>query len=131
MCNLILLLQIFRANGLAPQQVMIVAADNSHAIVDQGFKDGFGDTICEIAQIDHGYYVGDHGLMLKLLLHFQGTIGVPFIWCSASAKSRDRNFWLVRFDQKSLIDQTDADEGCAEANERKCSEDTLQGGHID
>lgn len=29
---------------------------------------------------DHGDYMGDHGLMLKLLMHFQGLIRVPFIW---------------------------------------------------
>ena len=29
---------------------------------------------------DHGDYMGDHGLMLKLLLHYQGVIRVPFIW---------------------------------------------------
>ena len=29
---------------------------------------------------DHGDYMGDHGLMLKLLLHYQGIIRVPFIW---------------------------------------------------
>jgi len=29
---------------------------------------------------DHGDYMGDHGLMLKLLLHYQGLIKVPFIW---------------------------------------------------
>ncbi len=29
---------------------------------------------------DHGDYMGDHGLMLKLLLHYQGIVRVPFIW---------------------------------------------------
>ncbi len=29
---------------------------------------------------DHGDYMGDHGLMLKLLLHYQGLVRVPFIW---------------------------------------------------
>jgi len=29
---------------------------------------------------DHGDYMGDHGLMLKLLLHYQGIIRVPLIW---------------------------------------------------
>ncbi len=29
---------------------------------------------------DHGDYMGDHGLMLKLLLHYQGIIRVPFLW---------------------------------------------------
>ena len=29
---------------------------------------------------DHGDYMGDHGLMLKLLLHYQGLVRTPFIW---------------------------------------------------
>lgn len=29
---------------------------------------------------DHGDYMGDHGLMLKLLMHYQGLVRVPFIW---------------------------------------------------
>lgn len=29
---------------------------------------------------DHGDYMGDHGLMLKLLLHYRSLIRVPFIW---------------------------------------------------
>lgn len=29
---------------------------------------------------DHGDHMGDHGLMLKLLLHYRGLIRVPFIW---------------------------------------------------
>lgn len=29
---------------------------------------------------DHGDFMGDHGLMLKLLMHYQGLIRVPFIW---------------------------------------------------
>ena len=34
---------------------------------------------------DHGDYMGDHGLMLKLLLHYQGLIRVPFIWSEQGA----------------------------------------------
>lgn len=29
---------------------------------------------------DHGDFMGDHGLMLKAALHYQGLIRVPFIW---------------------------------------------------
>ena len=36
---------------------------------------------------DHGDYMGDHGLMLKLLLHYQGIIRVPFIWHDPSGQS--------------------------------------------
>lgn len=41
---------------------------------------GLADNTVVIFTSDHGDYMGDHGLMLKLLLHFQGTIRVPFIW---------------------------------------------------
>jgi arylsulfatase A-like enzyme len=34
---------------------------------------------------DHGDYMGDHGLMLKLLLHYQGLVKVPFIWSEPNA----------------------------------------------
>lgn len=37
------------------------------------------DTIV-IFTSDHGEYMGDHGIMLKLLLHYRGLIRVPFIW---------------------------------------------------
>ena len=29
---------------------------------------------------DHGDHMGDHGVMLKSVMHFQGLIRVPFIW---------------------------------------------------
>lgn len=41
---------------------------------------GLAENTIVIFTTDHGDYMGDHGLMLKLLLHFQGTIRVPFIW---------------------------------------------------
>ena len=37
------------------------------------------DTIV-IFMSDHGDFMGDHGLMLKAALHYQGLIRVPFIW---------------------------------------------------
>lgn len=30
---------------------------------------------------DHGDFMGDHGLMLKHGLHYDGVLRVPFIWC--------------------------------------------------
>jgi len=33
---------------------------------------GFGEDAVVIFTCDHGDYMGDHGLMLKLLLHHQG-----------------------------------------------------------
>ncbi len=41
---------------------------------------GLADNTVVVFTSDHGDYMGDHGLMLKLLLHYQGLIRVPFIW---------------------------------------------------
>jgi arylsulfatase A-like enzyme len=41
---------------------------------------GVADNTIVIFTSDHGDYMGDHGLMLKLLMHYQGLIKVPFIW---------------------------------------------------
>ena len=41
---------------------------------------GLAEDTVIIFTSDHGDYMGDHGLMLKLLLHYQGIIRVPFIW---------------------------------------------------
>lgn len=41
---------------------------------------GLAEDTVVIFTSDHGDYMGDHGLMLKLLLHYQGIIRVPFIW---------------------------------------------------
>ncbi len=41
---------------------------------------GLAENTVVVFTSDHGDYMGDHGLMLKLLLHFQGIIRVPFIW---------------------------------------------------
>jgi arylsulfatase A-like enzyme len=54
--------------------------------------DGIGrllQTLAEVGQLDntvviftsdHGDFMGDHGLMLKSTLHYQGLVRVPFIW---------------------------------------------------
>ena len=39
---------------------------------------------------DHGDYMGDHGIMLKLLLHYHGLIRVPFIWADPRAQRTGR-----------------------------------------
>lgn len=48
---------------------------------------GLADNTIVIFTSDHGDYMGDHGLMLKLLLHYQGIIRVPFIWHDPSQPS--------------------------------------------
>ena len=39
---------------------------------------------------DHGDFMGDHGLMLKQGLHYQGVIRVPFIWTDPAVNAGDR-----------------------------------------
>ena len=46
---------------------------------------GLADNTVIVFQSDHGDYMGDHGLMLKLLLHYQGIIRVPFLWYDPTA----------------------------------------------
>ena len=41
---------------------------------------GLAENTIVVFTTDHGDYMGDHGLMLKLLLHYQSTIRSPFIW---------------------------------------------------
>lgn len=49
-------------------------------VVAQLEASGLAENTVIIFTSDHGDYMGDHGLMLKLLLHYQGIIRVPFIW---------------------------------------------------
>ena len=49
---------------------------------------GQADDTVVIFTSDHGDYMGDHGLMLKLLLHYQGIIRVPFIWHDPKTPAR-------------------------------------------
>jgi arylsulfatase A-like enzyme len=39
---------------------------------------------------DHGDFMGDHGLMLKGAVHYQGLIRVPFIWADPQRDSAVR-----------------------------------------
>ncbi|MEP3275845.1 MAG: sulfatase-like hydrolase/transferase [Stappiaceae bacterium] len=49
---------------------------------------GLAENTVVIFTSDHGDYMGDHGLMLKLLLHYQSIIRVPFIWHDPQADAR-------------------------------------------
>ncbi len=51
---------------------------------------GLAEDTVVIFTSDHGDYMGDHGLMLKLLLHYQGIIRVPFIWHDPTAPGLGR-----------------------------------------
>lgn len=60
---------------------MITMIDDAIGRVLKRLDDlGLADDTIVIFTSDHGDYMGDHSLMLKLLLHFQGIIRVPFIW---------------------------------------------------
>ena len=48
---------------------------------------------------DHGDYMGDHGIMLKFLLHYRGLTRVPFIWADPA-----RDGAGVRADLAGTID---------------------------
>lgn len=41
---------------------------------------GLADNTVVIFTSDHGDFMGDHGLMLKHGLHYEGVLRVPFIW---------------------------------------------------
>ncbi len=60
---------------------MITMIDDAIGRVLKRLDDlGLAEDTVVIFTSDHGDYMGDHGLMLKLLLHYQGIIRVPFIW---------------------------------------------------
>ena len=60
---------------------MITMIDDAIGRVMNKLDDlGLADDTVIVFTSDHGDYMGDHGLMLKLLLHYQGLIKVPFIW---------------------------------------------------
>ncbi|WP_299146286.1 sulfatase-like hydrolase/transferase [uncultured Tateyamaria sp.] len=51
---------------------------------------GLAENTVVIFTSDHGDYMGDHGLMLKLLLHYQGIVRVPFIWHDPKAPAQNK-----------------------------------------
>lgn len=60
---------------------MITMVDDAIGRVLKRLRElGLDEDTVVIFTTDHGDYMGDHGLMLKLLLHYQGITRVPFIW---------------------------------------------------
>jgi arylsulfatase A-like enzyme len=49
---------------------------------------GLGENTIVIFNADHGDFMGDHQLLLKGALHYQGLVRVPFIWCDPAAKNK-------------------------------------------
>ena len=51
---------------------------------------GLDDNTVVVFTSDHGDFMGDHGLMLKQGLHYQGVIRVPFVWADPAGPSDRR-----------------------------------------
>ena len=69
---------------------MITMIDDAIGRVLKQLKDlDLAEDTIVIFTSDHGDYMGDHGLMLKLLLHYQGIVRVPFIWNDPVAPKQD------------------------------------------
>ena len=61
--------------------------DSVGRIVTKLKKHGLDENTVIILTSDHGDWMGDHGLMQKALLHYQGLIRVPFIWLDPDDES--------------------------------------------
>ena len=48
-------------------------------------ESGLADNTVIVFTSDHGDYMGDHGLMLKGPVHYQGLVRIPFIWSDPAA----------------------------------------------
>jgi arylsulfatase len=48
-------------------------------------ESGLADNTVVVFTSDHGDYMGDHGLMLKGPIHYQGLVRIPFIWSDPAA----------------------------------------------
>lgn len=60
---------------------MISMVDDAVGRLLDHLKDrGIADDTIIIFSSDHGDFMGDHGLMLKHGLHYEGVLRVPFIW---------------------------------------------------
>ena len=60
---------------------MIAFIDDSVGRILERLRErGLDKSTVIILTSDHGDWMGDHGLMQKALLHYQGLIRVPFIW---------------------------------------------------
>ena len=60
---------------------------------------GLTDDTVLLFTADHGDFMGDHGIMLKMLLHYHGLIRVPFLWADPAASGK-----AARSDLASTID---------------------------
>lgn len=74
---------------------MITMIDDAIGSVLQTLEEtGLADNTIVAFTSDHGDWMGDHGIMLKGPLHYQGLVRVPFIWKDPA-----------RVDQRNSTDQ--------------------------
>ena len=87
----------FCASGDETRQI-IAATYGMISFVDDAVADllahlearGLAESTVVIFTSDHGDFMGDHGLMLKHGLHYQGVIRVPFVWADPARPSPSR-----------------------------------------
>nr|WP_249931205.1 sulfatase-like hydrolase/transferase [Ramlibacter sp. 2FC] len=66
---------------------MITMVDDAVGRILQALREaGLEDDTVVVFTSDHGDFMGDHGLMLKGPLHYQGLVRVPFIWADPAEK---------------------------------------------
>ncbi|MCK9511127.1 MAG: sulfatase-like hydrolase/transferase [Pigmentiphaga sp.] len=70
---------------------MIAMVDDAVGRILRTLEDtGLAENTVVIFTSDHGDFMGDHGLMLKGPIHYQGLIRVPFIWSDPAAAGAGR-----------------------------------------
>jgi arylsulfatase A-like enzyme len=67
---------------------MIAMIDDAvGALLDALDETGLAKNTVVVFNTDHGDFLGDHGMLLKGPLHFQGLIRVPFLWADPGRPS--------------------------------------------
>ncbi|MPY69388.1 MAG: sulfatase-like hydrolase/transferase [Alphaproteobacteria bacterium] len=51
-------------------------------------QNGMAENTVVVFTADHGDFMGDHGIMLKGPIHYQGTTRVPFIWADTPDRAK-------------------------------------------
>jgi arylsulfatase A-like enzyme len=68
---------------------MITMIDDAIGRIMERLKSlGLDSTTVVIFNTDHGDFMGDHQLLLKGALHYQGLVRVPFIWSDRDVKAK-------------------------------------------
>lgn len=82
---------------------MITNVDDRIGLIMQALRDcGADRDTVVIFTADHGDLMGDHGIVLKGPLHYQGLVRVPFIWREPEGMKVERG--AVRHDLASSMD---------------------------